>query len=55
MPRELITPAANQVAFREYQNGPLTARQIRVRSLYAAAKHGTEMAFYKGYALPRGD
>jgi threonine dehydrogenase-like Zn-dependent dehydrogenase len=54
MPKELIAPAANQVAFREVQNGPLSAGQIRVRSLYGAAKHGTEMAFYKGYGAPRG-
>jgi len=54
MPKELITPEANQVAFREYQSGPLGPGQIRVRSIYAAAKHGTEMAFYKGYGLPRG-
>ncbi len=54
MPKELIAPAPGQVAFREYESPPLEAHQVRVRSLYDAAKHGTEMALYKGYANPRG-
>jgi threonine dehydrogenase-like Zn-dependent dehydrogenase len=54
MPRELIAPGPNQVAFREYENGPIKNGEIRVRSLFGAAKHGTEMALYKGYAAPRG-
>lgn len=54
MPRELVTPGANQVAFREYENGPLAAGQVRVRSHFGAAKHGTEMQAYKGYGLARG-
>jgi threonine dehydrogenase-like Zn-dependent dehydrogenase len=33
---------------------PLRAGEIRVRSRFGAAKHGTEMALYKGYADPRG-
>jgi threonine dehydrogenase-like Zn-dependent dehydrogenase len=54
MPRELIAPAREQVAFREYPSAPLQAGQVRVKSLFGAAKHGTEMALYKGYAGPRG-
>jgi threonine dehydrogenase-like Zn-dependent dehydrogenase len=54
MPRELIAPAPQQVAFRESDSLPLKEGQVRVKSLYAAAKHGTEMALYKGYASPRG-
>lgn len=54
MPRELIAPAREQVAFRDYPSEPLGPDQIRVRSQFGAAKHGTEMAFYKGYGLPRG-
>jgi threonine dehydrogenase-like Zn-dependent dehydrogenase len=54
MPRELIAPAPNQVAFRDIPRQPLGPTQLRVRTLYAAAKHGTEMALYKGYANPRG-
>jgi threonine dehydrogenase-like Zn-dependent dehydrogenase len=54
MPRELIAPAQEQVAFREYPSPPLQAGQVRAKSLFGAAKHGTEMAMYKGYAGPRG-
>ena len=54
MPRELIASAKEQVAFREYQTPALQAGQVRVKSLFGAAKHGTEMAMYKGYAGPRG-
>ena len=54
MPRELIASAKEQVAFREYQSPALQAGQVRVKSLFGAAKHGTEMAIFKGYAGPRG-
>ena len=54
MPRALIAPAAEQVAFQECESPPLSAGQVRVKSLYAAAKHGTEMSQFKGYASPRG-
>jgi threonine dehydrogenase-like Zn-dependent dehydrogenase len=54
MPKEFIAPAQGQVAFQEYENPPLLPDQVRVRTLYAAAKHGTEMALFKGYAGPRG-
>ncbi len=54
MVRELIAPAKEQVAFREVGRRPLQARQVRVRSVYGAAKHGTEMALYRGYADARG-
>ena len=54
MLRELIAPAQKQVAFREYESQPLQADEIRVKSQFGAAKHGSEMASYKGYAAPRG-
>lgn len=54
MPRELIAPAPNQVTFREFDPEPVGPNQIRVRTHFAAAKHGTEMALFKGYANPRG-
>jgi threonine dehydrogenase-like Zn-dependent dehydrogenase len=54
MVRELIAPGPEQVAFREVEPQPLKADEIRVRSRYGAAKHGTEMALYKGYANTRG-
>ena len=54
MPRELIAPAKEQVAFRAYESQPLEAGQVRVKSVFGAAKHGTEMSVYKGYGMPRG-
>ncbi|CAN5856561.1 zinc-binding alcohol dehydrogenase [soil metagenome] len=54
MLRELIAPAKDQVAYQSYERRVLQAHQVRVRSLYGAAKHGTEMALYRGYAAARG-
>jgi threonine dehydrogenase-like Zn-dependent dehydrogenase len=54
MIRELVVTAPGQVAFREVERRPLRAGEIRVRSCYGAAKHGTEMAIYKGYVRARG-
>lgn len=54
MVRELIAPAPGQVAWREVPRAPLQPHQIRVRSLYGAAKHGTEMSLFKGTASSRG-
>lgn len=54
MVRELIAPAQEQVAFREVESRALKEGEVRVRTRFGAAKHGTEMALYKGYASPRG-
>ena len=54
MLRELVAPAREQLAFSDYPAQPLAPDQVRVRSLFGAAKHGTEMAMYRGYAAPRG-
>lgn len=54
MPKELISPEAGVCAFREVNRIPLQSGQVRVRSHYGAAKHGTEMALFKGYANQRG-
>ena len=54
MPRELIAPAKEQVAFREYESPELKAGEIRVKTLFGAAKTGSEMAGFQGYAGPRG-
>lgn len=35
MPRELIAPAQEQVAVREYESPPLQANEVRVRSKFA--------------------
>ena len=44
-----------EVAFRDYESQPLAADQIRVRSRFGAAKHGSEMAMFQGYAGHRGN
>jgi threonine dehydrogenase-like Zn-dependent dehydrogenase len=54
MPKELICIAKETLEWREYDEPKLAPDQVRVQSEFSAAKHGTEMAFYKGYALPRG-
>lgn len=54
MPRELLLTAPAEVAFNDYESPALQPGQVRVRSLFGAAKHGTEMALYKEYAGPRG-
>lgn len=54
MVRELIAPAREQVAFREVESRALRDGEVRVRTRFGAAKHGTEMALFKGYADPRG-
>ena len=54
MAKELISPEAGVCTFREIPHNPLQPGQLRVRSHYGAAKHGTEMALFKGYASPRG-
>lgn len=54
MVRELIAPAPNQVAWRDLPRPPLQRHQLRVRSHFGAAKHGTEMSLFKGTASARG-
>jgi threonine dehydrogenase-like Zn-dependent dehydrogenase len=54
MIRELIAPAPEQVVFREVADRPLQPGEVRVKSKFGAAKHGTEMALFKGYANARG-
>jgi threonine dehydrogenase-like Zn-dependent dehydrogenase len=54
VPTRFVATAKEQVAFLEYEPPALEPGQVRVKSLFGAAKHGTEMAFYKGYAAPRG-
>ena len=54
MPRVLVAPATGQAAFSEYESPDLQAGQVRVRSLFGAAKHGTEMSSFKGYGGHRG-
>jgi len=55
MPTELIAPAREEVAFRDYESPTLAPDQVRVRSRFGAAKHGSEMALFQGYAGHRGN
>ncbi|MBA2278205.1 MAG: zinc-binding alcohol dehydrogenase [Chloroflexia bacterium] len=48
MPRELIAIAPRTPAFREYDEPPLGARDIRIRTELASPKHGTELVTYRG-------
>src|SRR5262245_35620054 len=47
MPRELIAAAPRTPELREYEEPPLGARQIRVRTEFASPKHGTELVGYR--------
>jgi len=50
----LICTAPGQLAWEEYQEPDLGPDEVRIAADYAAAKHGTEMAVFKGYGLERG-
>ena len=54
MPKELIGTGVGKIEWRDYDEPKLAVGQVRVRSEFGAAKHGTEMAGYKGYASHRG-
>ena len=54
MPKELVGVAPGRLQWREYEDGPVGAGDVRVAAEHAVAKHGTEMSFFKGYANPRG-
>lgn len=54
MSKELLCTAPGRLEWREYDEPALGSTQVRIRSEYAAAKHGTEMAFFKGYVRQHG-
>ena len=54
MPRELVAVAVRTPVLREYADEPLRAGEIRVRTLFGAPKHGTELHIYRGDQLPDG-
>ena len=54
MPKRLVCVGEERLEWQEYEDKPLQGAQVRIRTAYAAAKHGTEMAGYKGYAQRRG-
>jgi NADPH:quinone reductase-like Zn-dependent oxidoreductase len=54
MSKELICPEPGKVEWRTYEEREPESGEVRVRCEFAAAKHGTEMAIFKGYATARG-
>jgi threonine dehydrogenase-like Zn-dependent dehydrogenase len=48
MPRELITAAPRKAALREYVEPALAPNQVRLRTIFAAPKHGTESHPFRG-------
>lgn len=54
MPRALMCNATYEIAFREYEDPALRPTEVRIRPDFGAEKHGTMLAFYKGYANARG-
>ena len=54
MPRELWSISPKEMALREFKVPEVGEGQVRVQSLYAASKHGTEMSAVKGDSGTRG-
>ena len=54
MNRKLTCIGVRQLEYQEYESPVLHSNQIRIKSIYGAAKHGTEMSVYKGYGNNRG-
>ena len=48
MPIQIVFSGVRQVEVREVAQEELSAHQIRVRTLYSAITHGTEMSIYQG-------
>jgi threonine dehydrogenase-like Zn-dependent dehydrogenase len=55
MERQFLCTAEHQLAYREFEPPALAQHDIRIKPEFGAAKHGTEMSFFKGYGNPRGD
>ncbi len=55
MPRQCLITGPGELELREYPEPEPAEHQVKVRIEHAAAKHGTEMALYKGYAADHGD
>jgi len=54
MPKELLCVGPERFEWGQYDEPALSGGQVRVRSEFGAAKHGTEIAIFKGYQKPRG-
>jgi len=47
MPRELVAIAPRTPVLREYDERPLQSGEVRIRSIFSAPKHGTELRGYR--------
>lgn len=54
MARRLTCTGVRTLEYQEFTPPPLHPNEIRIQALFGAAKHGTEMSFYKGYGVQRG-
>jgi len=54
MPKELICVSPFQLQWRDYEDAPLKAQEVRIRAAFGAAKHGTELSLFSGVAANRG-
>jgi len=48
MPREAVAIAPEKLVIHEYEEPPLRPREVRVKSLLSAEKHGTTLAVFRG-------
>jgi threonine dehydrogenase-like Zn-dependent dehydrogenase len=54
MERRLTCTGVRKLEYQTFEPPALQPSQIKIKSVYGAAKHGTEMSFYKGYGNDRG-
>lgn len=54
MERRFTCTGVRKLEYQAFEPPVLKPGQIRIQSVYSAAKHGTEMSFYKGYGNERG-
>jgi threonine dehydrogenase-like Zn-dependent dehydrogenase len=48
MPKELVAIGPREPALLEYVERPLKEKELRIRSVFSAEKHGTALIFYRG-------
>ncbi len=54
MSRKLACTAPNTLSWVSERDREPGDGEVRIRSIFSAAKHGTDLSFYKGYASARG-
>ena len=51
MPRELVAISLRNPVLREYEEAKLKPGEVRIRSLFSAPKHGSDLRTYR--AIPK--